>query len=47
MDIKCKKNILLTMKINNIHQQKIQYTRARIVNLEMFYKVCTIVMLNF
>jgi len=45
MDMKCKKLILLTMQLNNAHQKKTQYTRTKIVNLEMFYKVCTIVML--
>jgi len=39
MDMKCKILILFTMKINNAHQQKLQYTRTRIINLEMFYKV--------
>lgn len=27
------------MKINNAHQQKIEFTKNRIVNLELFYKV--------
>eukprot|EP00102_Acyrthosiphon_pisum_P024972 XP_016662182.1 PREDICTED: odorant receptor 46a-like [Acyrthosiphon pisum] len=38
MDMKCKKLILLTMKMNNANQKKLKFTRTKIVNLEMFYK---------
>ncbi|XP_060878102.1 odorant receptor 46a-like isoform X2 [Metopolophium dirhodum] len=38
MDMKCKKLILLTMKMNNANQKKLKFTRTRIVNLEMFFK---------
>lgn len=41
-DMKFKKLILLTMRINNNHQQKLQYTRTRIINMEIFYQVCFI-----
>ncbi|XP_022177095.1 uncharacterized protein LOC111038350 [Myzus persicae] len=43
MDMKCKKLILLTMRMNNAHHQKLQYTRTRIINMEIFYhtmRVC-------
>ncbi|XP_060879091.1 odorant receptor 46a-like [Metopolophium dirhodum] len=39
MDLKCKKLILLTMKMNNANQKKLKFTRTKIVNLEMFYKI--------
>ncbi|KAL4098209.1 hypothetical protein QTP88_022856 [Uroleucon formosanum] len=39
MDMKCKKLILLTMKMNNANHKKLKFTRTRIVNLEMFYKI--------
>jgi len=39
MDKKCKNLILLTMKVNNVHYQKLRFTRTKIVNLEMFFKV--------
>ncbi|XP_022183683.1 uncharacterized protein LOC111043137 isoform X2 [Myzus persicae] len=38
MDMKCKKLILLTMRMNNAHQPKLQYTRTRIINMEIFYQ---------
>ncbi|CAI6373144.1 unnamed protein product [Macrosiphum euphorbiae] len=38
MDMKCKKLILLTMKLNNANQKKLKFTRTKIVNLEMFFK---------
>ncbi|CAH1736374.1 unnamed protein product [Aphis gossypii] len=37
-DMKCKKLILLTMVMNDAHHQKLQYTRTRIINLEIFYQ---------
>ncbi|KAE9539985.1 hypothetical protein AGLY_005237 [Aphis glycines] len=41
-DMKCKKLILLTMVMNNAHHQKLQYTRTRIINLEIFYQTMRI-----
>jgi len=41
MDMKCKKLILQTMQLNNANQKKLRFTRTRIVNLEMFFKVRT------
>ena len=41
MDMKCKKLILLTMKMNNANYKKLKFTRTKIVNLEMFFKVST------
>eukprot|EP00102_Acyrthosiphon_pisum_P020628 XP_016657838.1 PREDICTED: odorant receptor 46a-like [Acyrthosiphon pisum] len=38
MDMKCKKLLLLTMKLNNANQKKLKFTRTRIVNMEMFFK---------
>ncbi|CAI6346948.1 unnamed protein product [Macrosiphum euphorbiae] len=38
MDMKCKKLILLTMKMNNANYKKLKFTRTKIVNLEMFFK---------
>ncbi|XP_022160823.1 uncharacterized protein LOC111026938 [Myzus persicae] len=38
MDMKCKKLISLAMNTHNAHQKKLQYTKTRIVNLEIFYK---------
>ncbi|XP_060876983.1 uncharacterized protein LOC132949888 [Metopolophium dirhodum] len=38
MDMKCKKLILSTMRLNDAHQQKLQYTRTRIINMEIFYQ---------
>ncbi|VVC41125.1 Olfactory receptor, insect [Cinara cedri] len=40
MNIKSKQLILLTMKINNVNTLKIMFTNTKIVNLEMFTKVC-------
>ncbi|KAE9528124.1 hypothetical protein AGLY_012546 [Aphis glycines] len=37
-DMKCKKLVFLTMGMNDAHHQKLQYTRTRIINLEMFYQ---------
>jgi len=39
MNIKCKKLILLTMKLNNANHKKLKFTETKIVNLEMFFKV--------
>jgi len=39
MDMKCKKLILLTMKLNNANYKKLKFTTTKIVNLEMFFKV--------
>lgn len=39
MDLKCKKLILLTMKMNNAHKQKLKFTQMRIVNLDLFFRV--------
>lgn len=39
MDIKSRKLILLTMKMNNANQSKIRFTNSKIVNLEMFTQV--------
>ncbi|XP_022160430.1 odorant receptor 46a-like [Myzus persicae] len=36
VDIKCKKLILLAMKINNANHLKLKFTNTKIVNLEMF-----------
>ncbi|XP_060873805.1 uncharacterized protein LOC132947516, partial [Metopolophium dirhodum] len=41
MNMKCKKLVLLTMKINNANQKKLKFTRTKIVNLELFYNVST------
>ncbi|CAI6366105.1 unnamed protein product [Macrosiphum euphorbiae] len=38
MDMRCKKLVLLTMKMNNANQKKLKFTRTKIVNLEMFFK---------
>ncbi|XP_060858694.1 uncharacterized protein LOC132936046 [Metopolophium dirhodum] len=38
MDMKCKKLILLMMKLNNANHKKLKFTRTKIVNLEMFFK---------
>ncbi|KAL4098228.1 hypothetical protein QTP88_022872 [Uroleucon formosanum] len=38
MDMKCKKLILLAMKMNNANQKKLKFTRTKIINLEMFFK---------
>ncbi|XP_022169093.1 odorant receptor 46a-like, partial [Myzus persicae] len=38
MDMKCKKLILLAMKLNNANYKKLKFTRTKIVNLEMFFK---------
>eukprot|EP00102_Acyrthosiphon_pisum_P024466 XP_016661676.1 PREDICTED: odorant receptor 33b-like isoform X2 [Acyrthosiphon pisum] len=43
MDMKFKKLILLTMRMNDAHQQKLQYTKTKIINMEIFYhtmRVC-------
>ncbi|CAI6360301.1 unnamed protein product [Macrosiphum euphorbiae] len=42
MDMKFKKLILLTMRMANAHQNKLQITRTRIINMEIFYQVCFI-----
>lgn len=42
MDMKCKKLILLTMRMNNANYKKLKFTRTKVVNLEMFFKVNTI-----
>jgi len=39
MNMKSKKLILLTMKMNNANQKKLKITKTRIVNLEMYLKV--------
>ncbi|CAH1724470.1 unnamed protein product [Aphis gossypii] len=41
MDMKCKKLISLTMQMNNANYKKLRFTRTKIVNLEMFFKVST------
>jgi len=41
MDIKSKKLISLTMKMNNANYKKLRFTRTKIINLEMFFKVST------
>jgi len=41
MNIKCRKLILLTMRMNNANQKKLKFTRTKIVNLELFFKVST------
>ncbi|KAL5239809.1 hypothetical protein ACI65C_007219, partial [Semiaphis heraclei] len=38
MNMKCKKLILLTMKMNNANHKKFKFTTTRVVNLEMFFK---------
>ncbi|CAH1724407.1 unnamed protein product [Aphis gossypii] len=38
MDMKCKKLILLTMRMNNANYKKLKFTRTKVVNLEMFFK---------
>jgi len=45
MDMKCKKMILLTMKMNNADQKKLRFTSTRTVNLNMFFKVSTIIII--
>jgi len=39
MGMKCKKLILLTMQLNNANQKKLRYSRSKIVNMEMYFKV--------
>ena len=39
MDMKCKQLTLSTMQMNNANHKKLKFTRTKIVNLEMFYKV--------
>ncbi|XP_022178692.1 odorant receptor 46a-like [Myzus persicae] len=39
MNIKCRKLILLTMRMNNTNQKKLKFTGTKIVNLELFYKI--------
>jgi len=41
MNMKCKKLVLLTMQLNNANNQQLKFTRTKIVNLEMFFKVST------
>jgi len=41
MDMKYKQLILLTMKLNNANNKQLKFTRTKIVNLEMFFKVRT------
>jgi len=43
MDMRFKKLILLTMKMNNAHQNKLRFTTAKTVNLNMFFKVSAII----
>ncbi|CAI6364349.1 unnamed protein product [Macrosiphum euphorbiae] len=38
MDIKFQKLILLAMRMANAHQNKLQFTRTRIINMEIFYQ---------
>ncbi|CAI6362883.1 unnamed protein product [Macrosiphum euphorbiae] len=38
MDLKLKKLILLTMRMANAQQDKLQFTRTRIINMELFYQ---------
>ncbi|KAL5239261.1 hypothetical protein ACI65C_006671 [Semiaphis heraclei] len=38
MDMKCKKFILLSMKLINANNKDLKFTRTKIVNLEMFFK---------
>jgi len=45
MDMKCKKLILLTMKMNNANQRPLKFTRTRIVNLIMFFNVSFLVII--
>jgi len=47
MDMKCKKLILLAMRMNNANHKKLKFTRTRIVNLEMFFKVSIDICLLF
>jgi len=44
MDIELKKSILLTIKMANAHQNKFQFTSTRIINIELFYQVCFILL---
>ncbi|XP_060860110.1 odorant receptor 46a-like [Metopolophium dirhodum] len=39
MDMKCKQLILLTMILNNTNHKMLKFTRTKIVNLEMFFKI--------
>jgi len=41
MDMKCKQMILLTMKVNNAYHKKLRFIRTKIVNLEIFFRVNT------
>ncbi|XP_022169091.1 uncharacterized protein LOC111032915, partial [Myzus persicae] len=47
MDMKCKKLILLTMKLNNTNHKKWKFTRTKIVDLKMFFitvgDCCTVI----
>jgi len=45
MDMKCKKLILLTMKLNNANHKNLKFTRTKIVNLELFFKVSTAIVI--
>ncbi|XP_025205506.1 uncharacterized protein LOC112601867 [Melanaphis sacchari] len=38
MDMKCKKLILLTMRLNNANFKKLKFTTTKIINLEFFFK---------
>jgi len=46
MDMKFKKLILLTMKMNNANHKVLKFTRTKIVDLEMFFKVNTNININ-
>jgi len=39
MNMKCKKLVLMTMKMNNAHRLTLRITPMKIVNLEMFCNV--------
>jgi hypothetical protein len=41
-DIKIKKLILYTMCMNNGNQMKLKFTVTKVLNLEMFTRVCII-----
>ncbi|XP_025205100.1 odorant receptor 46a-like [Melanaphis sacchari] len=38
MDMKCKKLILLIMRVNNANFKKLKFTTLKIINLEFFFK---------
>lgn len=39
MDIKCKKLLLMAMKMNNANQKKLRFSQLKIINLEFFFSV--------